>query len=258
MQPPRDAFVAPLYTDARPCLERGHRQAMHSLSLPRPTPYPSLPCGPSADPDNGLAKLHQKFSPPRSEQYGYPSPPMSEPQSPRRSAQNVDFERRQYAAPATAPPAGETAVSLPTPLSAHFDPRPLGPFQSTLQQRPVYSGEPQFSHPSHHYQAGRSIEHSSYGGGSVPQNYTYAYPSPSTPSYLGAGSHVALQTQSGAMIAPSLSRPTKPARRTKAHVASACVNCKKAHLSCDIQRPCGRCVASGKQVSSSPNAVHRR
>lgn len=55
--------------------------------------------------------------------------------------------------------------------------------------------------------------------------------------------------QQGAMIAPPPSRPTKPARRTKAHVASACVNCKKAHLSCDVQRPCGRCVASGKQVS---------
>jgi hypothetical protein len=32
-------------------------------------------------------------------------------------------------------------------------------------------------------------------------------------------------------------------------VASACVNCKRAHLSCDVQRPCARCVASGKQVS---------
>jgi hypothetical protein len=53
------------------------------------------------------------------------------------------------------------------------------------------------------------------------------------------------------MIAPPPTRPAKPARRTKAHVASACVNCKKAHLSCDVQRPCGRCVASGKQVSGS-------
>ncbi|KAL9080380.1 MAG: hypothetical protein Q9157_000836 [Trypethelium eluteriae] len=42
---------------------------------------------------------------------------------------------------------------------------------------------------------------------------------------------------------------TKPTRRTKAHVASACVNCKRAHLSCDIKRPCTRCVATGKQDS---------
>ena len=44
---------------------------------------------------------------------------------------------------------------------------------------------------------------------------------------------------------------TRPTRRTKAHVASACVNCKRAHLSCDIQRPCIRCVATGKQVRCS-------
>ncbi|OJD38699.1 c6 zinc finger domain containing protein [Diplodia corticola] len=47
---------------------------------------------------------------------------------------------------------------------------------------------------------------------------------------------------------PSL-RNTKTARRNKAHVASACVNCKKAHLSCDVQRPCTRCVTSGKETS---------
>lgn len=41
----------------------------------------------------------------------------------------------------------------------------------------------------------------------------------------------------------------RPARRTKAHVASACVNCKKKHLGCDPGRPCRRCVLSGKAVS---------
>lgn len=45
----------------------------------------------------------------------------------------------------------------------------------------------------------------------------------------------------------------KPTRRTKAHVASACVNCKKKHLGCDAARPCRRCVLSGKAVSSSIN-----
>ncbi|CZT24106.1 uncharacterized protein RCC_09823 [Ramularia collo-cygni] len=38
-------------------------------------------------------------------------------------------------------------------------------------------------------------------------------------------------------------------RKAKAHVASACINCKRAHLSCDVSRPCARCVASGKQDS---------
>lgn len=41
----------------------------------------------------------------------------------------------------------------------------------------------------------------------------------------------------------------KSTRRTKAHVASACVNCKKKHLGCDSARPCRRCVLAGKAVS---------
>ncbi|KAL5338306.1 hypothetical protein BJX70DRAFT_206007 [Aspergillus crustosus] len=43
--------------------------------------------------------------------------------------------------------------------------------------------------------------------------------------------------------------PQKTTRRTKAHVASACVNCKKKHLGCDPARPCRRCVLSGKEAS---------
>lgn len=39
-------------------------------------------------------------------------------------------------------------------------------------------------------------------------------------------------------------------RRSKAHVANACGNCKRAHLSCDVQRPCNRCVATGKTASA--------
>ncbi|KAK7511599.1 hypothetical protein IWZ03DRAFT_418008 [Phyllosticta citriasiana] len=50
-------------------------------------------------------------------------------------------------------------------------------------------------------------------------------------------------------------RNQKTARRNKAHVASACVNCKRAHLSCDVQRPCMRCVASGKEVRVPDDAV---
>ena len=37
-------------------------------------------------------------------------------------------------------------------------------------------------------------------------------------------------------------------RKAKAHVASACVNCKTKHLRCDAARPCQRCVQSGKEV----------
>ncbi|KAN0064654.1 hypothetical protein ACQY0O_002284 [Thecaphora frezii] len=39
-----------------------------------------------------------------------------------------------------------------------------------------------------------------------------------------------------------------PATRkmAKAHVPSACLNCKRAHLACDVGRPCRRCVNLGK------------
>ncbi|KAK1256111.1 hypothetical protein MKX07_008370 [Trichoderma sp. CBMAI-0711] len=41
----------------------------------------------------------------------------------------------------------------------------------------------------------------------------------------------------------------KTQRKTKGHVASACVPCKKAHLRCDAQRPCSRCLGNGKEDS---------
>ncbi|KAJ5894834.1 hypothetical protein N7495_006525 [Penicillium taxi] len=62
---------------------------------------------------------------------------------------------------------------------------------------------------------------------------------------------------------PSLPSPVsrsltqKSTRRTKAHVASACVNCKKKHLGCDPARPCRRCVLSGK-ASSCVDVTHKK
>ncbi|PHH87254.1 hypothetical protein CDD83_9120 [Cordyceps sp. RAO-2017] len=41
--------------------------------------------------------------------------------------------------------------------------------------------------------------------------------------------------------------PPKSQRKTKGHVASACVPCKRAHLRCDAQRPCSRCLSNGKE-----------
>ncbi|KAH7176038.1 hypothetical protein EDB81DRAFT_706267, partial [Dactylonectria macrodidyma] len=40
----------------------------------------------------------------------------------------------------------------------------------------------------------------------------------------------------------------KPQVKTKCHVASACVPCKRAHLR-DTQRPCSRCITNGKEDS---------
>ncbi|KAJ5805401.1 uncharacterized protein N7503_003003 [Penicillium pulvis] len=56
---------------------------------------------------------------------------------------------------------------------------------------------------------------------------------------------------------PSRSLAPKSTRRTKAHVASACVNCKKKHLGCDPARPCRRCVLAGK-AASCVDVTHKK
>ncbi|KAL3458114.1 hypothetical protein BJX64DRAFT_267266 [Aspergillus heterothallicus] len=63
----------------------------------------------------------------------------------------------------------------------------------------------------------------------------------------------------GATAAGPASRilPQKTTRRTKAHVASACVNCKKKHLGCDPARPCRRCVLSNKE-STCIDVTHKK
>jgi hypothetical protein len=71
-----------------------------------------------------------------------------------------------------------------------------------------------------------------------------------TPVTFGSSSGPYTATQYAPPPPRSHQRTTShDARKAKTHVASACVNCKRAHLSCDVQRPCARCVASGKQVS---------
>lgn len=71
-----------------------------------------------------------------------------------------------------------------------------------------------------------------------------SYPPPVIPTTTSPGSASRNLTQ-------------KPTRRTKAHVASACVNCKKKHLGCDSARPCRRCVLSGKS-STCVDVTHKK
>ncbi|GAN02534.1 hypothetical protein MAM1_0023c01978 [Mucor ambiguus] len=40
--------------------------------------------------------------------------------------------------------------------------------------------------------------------------------------------------------------PQTKKRPNKVHVSAACINCKKAHLACDVSRPCNRCVTTDK------------
>ncbi|KAL4918375.1 hypothetical protein BDW62DRAFT_68132 [Aspergillus aurantiobrunneus] len=105
------------------------------------------------------------------------------------------------------------------------------PGDETLRQ-PLVFGEP---FPSSRFPA--------FTGQSTSQPSTVPYPQPAF----------------GAATAGSASRtlPQKTTRRTKAHVASACVNCKKKHLGCDPARPCRRCVLSGK-ADTCVDVTHKK
>lgn len=90
------------------------------------------------------------------------------------------------------------------------------------------------------------------------QPAVWSAPYPVTQSYgFGAGASVL----SGP--APSPFQPQyvagasspKSTRKSKVHVPSACVNCKRKHLRCDNSRPCPRCIQSGKEVRNTIHAV---
>ncbi|KAJ2509869.1 hypothetical protein H4217_008132 [Coemansia sp. RSA 1939] len=58
-------------------------------------------------------------------------------------------------------------------------------------------------------------------------------------------------------ISQSTAKAPRNGRGAKPHVPSACTNCKKAHLACDLQRPCRRCVNSGK-CSTCKDVQHKK
>ncbi|KAG0270564.1 hypothetical protein DFQ27_004276 [Actinomortierella ambigua] len=67
------------------------------------------------------------------------------------------------------------------------------------------------------------------------------------PAQTSAPAPAPIPTSASSANLPST--PTAPPARSKpnkVHVPSACINCKKAHLACDISRPCKRCVSVGK------------
>lgn len=154
----------------------------------------------------------------------YPSPPMSNPPSPTRHLPELSFQSstgvEQSIPPITAPTT-TTGVALtqerPTAYSTTFDSSPFTPQSLQPQSR-------------------------------APPPFTYTPTGPI--SGYGAGEAVGTQ-YSAQHTGEGDSSGLRGGRKSKAHVASACVNCKRAHLSCDVQRPCARCVAAGKQVSLS-------
>ncbi|KAK1593870.1 uncharacterized protein LY79DRAFT_513830 [Colletotrichum navitas] len=79
-----------------------------------------------------------------------------------------------------------------------------------------------------------------------PQPYMHmSGPPPSQPAGPHQHGYATTMSQTSQDSAPYTSPKTQ--RKTKGHVASACVPCKRAHLRCDAQRPCSRCTSNGKE-----------
>lgn len=153
---------------------------------------------------------------------GYPSPPMSSPPSPTRHLPELSFPRstsgERYNPPATTTVGTSGSAYIldrPTATSTTFGSSPYTPRALQSHARPATT-------------------------------FTYGSNDP-TPGY-GYGEVAATQFATPSTAEGESSGP-RGGQKSKAHVASACINCKRAHLSCDVQRPCTRCVASGKQVS---------
>lgn len=154
-----------------------------------------------------------------------PTPPMSgtPPPEPPSDPQQLAGRRRKRD---ETPPPSSTRPELPQSNPSNLFRSPL--VQQTAQPYGDFS------------RIGRTSEQSMLP---PPQ----AMPWEQHPTY-GSGSG-----QGYALVASSI-QPQRPqispraTRKVKAHVASACINCKKKHLRCDESRPCKRCVQSGREV----------
>lgn len=189
--------------------------SIHSESLPPPTPC-SKPL-----PRRRRAVSWQGGRP-------YPSPPMSDPPSPsKRTSSTVPRTSSSERA--------ATTINVPAPSGPPA--RTVAP--SAPQQPLMFLSQQHFA--SHAGAAMYNPTGQPFGQRLYHQTQPLDESAVSIhESRMSLGSEVNLATVN--------SMATGGARRTKAHVPNACGNCKRAHLSCDVQRPCNRCVATGKQV----------
>ncbi|MCO5588129.1 hypothetical protein L7F22_042084 [Adiantum nelumboides] len=68
--------------------------------------------------------------------------------------------------------------------------------------------------------------------------------SPSSSSTMGKSTSMRSMVDEAGMSGEEHSPSSR--KMAKVHVPSACLNCKKAHLACDVNRPCRRCINLGK------------
>lgn len=172
------------------------------------------------------------------------------------------------------------------PFSSDYPPHiPPHPQQSAYPSPPMFYSPPPGGNPSHHqhdYRSGHQRSNSmrsdesrhpqsqQYVNGEHYHQYhqkyasTYQTPAPSSGDLRSRAVthqseypfHTSLSSSSATTAAGAGATAAQtPARRTKSHVASACVNCRKAHLACDgrfiifliltLFFPSGRHLSSG-------------
>ncbi|KAI5463435.1 hypothetical protein BGZ63DRAFT_441981 [Mariannaea sp. PMI_226] len=173
----------------------------------------------------------------------YPSPPMSgSPPLPPNPFQEAGGRGQ---APGSYPPVNSQDAYNRTP--SHQSPiNPRGPTNMPPPASRLYQQEQPPNMPySYHRHEEAIAGPSSYHQLGLPsmtqqQGYLPASTGSSTQAHYPAPGRQAL-SEPHQMTSP------KSQRKTKGHVASACVPCKRAHLRCDAQRPCSRCVTNGKE-----------
>lgn len=157
-----------------------------------------------------------------------PSPPMSgspSPEDPPEPPPQIAGRRRKRSTTPPTDTTGATAAASQTPTEQDPGRRRATQQTGALELATTAVAVTAPSYPS-----------------SYPPAQSFGY-GPSGPSIISSTANPS-ETQLGSGdVAP------RATRKTKAHVASACVNCKKKHLRCDNARPCRRCVQSGKEVS---------
>ncbi|OBT65834.1 hypothetical protein VE03_05419 [Pseudogymnoascus sp. 23342-1-I1] len=177
----------------------------------------------------------------------YPSPPMSgSPLKPPRHDSDFDSRGRGRGGYGQQPPQTRThAQQLPPQTEAR---------ESAREPPSATSHTPSMAMQYSPYQPGGGMpaEQSPY---QYPPQPSTQLPAPPLPPY-GFD-----QPRPASYPFQMPERPEPPSaaktRKTKGHVAAACVPCKRAHLRCDAQRPCSRCQSNNKE-DACIDMVHKK
>ncbi|PHH65289.1 hypothetical protein CDD81_2701 [Ophiocordyceps australis] len=214
------AYPSPPMSGSPPLPPRAPREADE---------YPSAVCrDPEQDDGNTEQRRQRQFSSHMRRQEQHQEHQQHQFQQQRHLQRHLNHQWHQLPPPPPPQHASSGALSRSYPTDASRGSFGLQPSDEAMPPTPLYS--PQQPHR-------------------VPHQLSYPYP----PQHLimttpGASAELAysMANRTSALENQSFTSP-KSQRKTKGHVASACVPCKRAHLRCDAQRPCSRCTGNGKE-----------